>query len=1529
MAGHGGESVGLGGMVRQLLIVVILFWAMSQASLFEGLHPAGIEPMSMAAFGFIVLAAFTLGEMAEHVKLPHITGYLLAGVVCGDFFLGLLSHEVVANLKIFDILAISLIAMEAGSALDIQGLRQRWKAVASLTTSMIVVCLVVGLAFAGLTSGIIPAIGLPFLQGYGTGTVITVGILVGVMILATSPPVTLAVISETKAKGSFTDTLLTSVIINNIQVVVLFAIAIALGHALDTGPLDPTLLEGAAHGAEAAVGHGAAAAGHGADAAHAASGGGGGGAGEVPLAMLKSVILGLAIGAATAVNLRFIRDDAAIAIVALCFVGSFVAEGLGADQLLTFLTAGAYLTSATRQGEPFKKVARTLSGPVYVLFFTLVGAGLHIDALLATFPFAIAIVGMRLVAYWVSIRGAHFAVPLPEALKAYGALGFAPQAGIALTIAIGAKEEFLGWGHEFETLGLAAIALNEMVGPVLLKVSLGLSGEAGAATASDVEQPPPDVAGKGAELLTDELFKGELEEDPFAVEADTGLPSLDERASEVVSELRALSRDIAGGPVASRQVEAQAFLHGLRREFLRTHRRATVHAQDEQQDAAALAAFLQGELGELANRWKGHLLSRAAEVDYSDERELIDYILGRSKTLVAGLPSAVTGQLEPDVLVAAPEDGQVKRAQKLALRMRAKVSRGGQSRVVPLRDIGRYHLEGQLPIYLLELAGLFTITERRLLESARNLLEIYDRQVRGFLHAEAQGASSVAERADVLQRIRKEFEEELQAAMDEVDDLAEETSRVGAHALGRAWTRLADALALAGTPELASKDFRYSRVYPKTRDALLRLDTAFDDAKVTTRGIAGRMAMELELLRLRGHMDPVTEETADQVQRDVHGRITLQLDRIFAALEAGTEAMASAVATESTHAAELLARIEATTEPIVHVVEDAVTIAEGYRNQLRDLRAFDNLLATLTSSIDTLTDVVSAVFNAPAPRGRGLPAPTTPVDVPFRQIVRGVLEGEVGRDLAELSSEIEAQLEAAWSGLQEIDRVLLFNRELARTELEVLGEAPVPQAVLEVLEETLVQAAHRMERRVIALREANQAFEADLDERVRQAVLGNLDDLEKELLDGQLLTPTGRSRTANSGGGIERMRGLTGQALDVLARSDELARSTVGDAALDTARQALGLHPTRELLELGPKVFEPIGASSVVPLAYRRLFSDRSLEAGDLLVGHEARVAELRQVLLGSGAGTSRAVAIVGVSGPGSVRVIQTLFRGIGDDAVVHRTTFSAPGPTPEALDALVTEARQAAQHSDKPAIFVVDGFHWLFTLEPGGFQPLRRFVDLVVETRRQVGWLVSCDAASWHYLDRVLPVDAAFPERLEFEAFDREGLRRALLARHAMSGYFLRFDRPEDTLQWWMREIFATRRQEHALYEEAFFDAIFQASGGHLPDALRLWMAGIRGVHEQEDMVVLGPPPENRLGALRQLDDDTLLALRQAVRQGHLGEEDFAHQFRLAPDEARARLGQLDHWGLIVPARPGYYEIRAELDGAIHRVLVERRLVG
>ena len=124
----------------------------------EGLHP-------LVAFGFIVLTAYTFGELAERVHLPHITGYLLTGVICGPYVSGLLSASVVADLKLFDTLAVALIGLAAGGAIDMRFLMKTARVVVSVLVSQFVAIIAFVTGVVCLVALYLPQLGLGFLEG--------------------------------------------------------------------------------------------------------------------------------------------------------------------------------------------------------------------------------------------------------------------------------------------------------------------------------------------------------------------------------------------------------------------------------------------------------------------------------------------------------------------------------------------------------------------------------------------------------------------------------------------------------------------------------------------------------------------------------------------------------------------------------------------------------------------------------------------------------------------------------------------------------------------------------------------------------------------------------------------------------------------------------------------------------------------------------------------------------------------------------------------------------------------------------------------------------------------------------------------------------------------------------------------------------------------------------------------------------------------------------------------------------------------
>ena len=73
---------------------------------------------TIAAIGFLLLSGTLLSELLGPLGLPHLTGYLIAGIASGPYALKLVDEHTVKNLSPINTLALSLIALAGGAELD-------------------------------------------------------------------------------------------------------------------------------------------------------------------------------------------------------------------------------------------------------------------------------------------------------------------------------------------------------------------------------------------------------------------------------------------------------------------------------------------------------------------------------------------------------------------------------------------------------------------------------------------------------------------------------------------------------------------------------------------------------------------------------------------------------------------------------------------------------------------------------------------------------------------------------------------------------------------------------------------------------------------------------------------------------------------------------------------------------------------------------------------------------------------------------------------------------------------------------------------------------------------------------------------------------------------------------------------------------------------------------------------------------------------------------------------------------------------
>jgi Kef-type K+ transport system membrane component KefB len=203
--------------------------------------------------------------------------------------------------------------------------------------------------------------------------------------------------------------------------------------------------------------------------------------------------IGMGFGLAVALNLilRLLkhRDDAKIISIAFIFVGVGLSLMLGLSLILTTMILGVMVVNRTPKHGRYIRYTIEQAGPViYILFFTLVGARFQINLLPTMGLLGIAYILLRSTGKLGGAWLGGFIGKAEPAVRNNLGFGLLSQAGVAIGLAIAAEGRFSTLGDEGQALGalvVNVIAVStlfvQIVGPVCLKYAISKAGEVGKA----------------------------------------------------------------------------------------------------------------------------------------------------------------------------------------------------------------------------------------------------------------------------------------------------------------------------------------------------------------------------------------------------------------------------------------------------------------------------------------------------------------------------------------------------------------------------------------------------------------------------------------------------------------------------------------------------------------------------------------------------------------------------------------------------------------------------------------------------------------------------------------------------------------------------------------------------------------------------------------------------------------------------------------------------------------------------------------
>ena len=409
------------------------------------------------------LAGLLMSRVCKLLKLPAVTGYLVAGILVGGFCLGSVilpgnytlgfkGSEHLEMLSIISEIALGFIAFSIGSEFRLSELKKTGKQATiigifqAVATSVICVAVLFGLHYILIATTGVDYLPMPAV------------LILSAIATATAPAATLMVVRQYKARGSLTNLLLPIVALDDAVGLVIFAVLFGVSKAVQGGELSVISI-----------------------------------AVEPLIEIVASLLLGAILGYVLSKLEKMFHSNSNRLSLVIAFIFATVAltqlknlhiEGvhIGFSSLLTCMMCGTVFCNVCECSDEMMSRADSWSKPLLIVFFVISGAELDLSVFLQPILVLVGVVYIlsRCIGkYFGAMWSSRMTKCSPDIVKYLGITLF-PQAGVALGMVSTVSKDGVISADVASVVRfviLFAVLVYEIFGPVATKWALTKAGD--------------------------------------------------------------------------------------------------------------------------------------------------------------------------------------------------------------------------------------------------------------------------------------------------------------------------------------------------------------------------------------------------------------------------------------------------------------------------------------------------------------------------------------------------------------------------------------------------------------------------------------------------------------------------------------------------------------------------------------------------------------------------------------------------------------------------------------------------------------------------------------------------------------------------------------------------------------------------------------------------------------------------------------------------------------------------------------------
>mmetsp|Transcript_1766 Transcript_1766/g.4035 ORF Transcript_1766/g.4035 Transcript_1766/m.4035 type:complete len:800 (+) Transcript_1766:86-2485(+) len=434
------------------------------ASLVVSDYTAEEHTKCWATFLMVTLASYVISPYFKKLGFPGLTGNVIVGAICGPYVLGIVQKDDVNSLGYINMFALAYITTSAGAELIVEELRKTLAVILSTVAAMFIfIFAVVALVTKGLANTSLSS----FTNDMSDSQQWAVAMIMAGIATTGSPAAAVAVVRELGAKGKLTAVFLG--ILMTIDVVVLIAMPMVLANAdaeftgipfkaKTAGVVIGTLIASALLGLIVALAYMSTM--------------------RVPRAVLHNLVF--PIGFCVFLACAYLTD----------FLSYHITEEgvhVSFEPLLMCMVGGFVTVNFSKYHHRFVEALEHAGPMIFLPFFTLVGCSLDLITFVKALPFAIVLSIVRMICIFAGTAGPGFLLGQARQQNLTLWMTQVSQAGFSLGLAAQMGKQFKPWGTEFQAVIISCVVVNAFIGPLLCKMALNWSGEAGKALSPEEE----------------------------------------------------------------------------------------------------------------------------------------------------------------------------------------------------------------------------------------------------------------------------------------------------------------------------------------------------------------------------------------------------------------------------------------------------------------------------------------------------------------------------------------------------------------------------------------------------------------------------------------------------------------------------------------------------------------------------------------------------------------------------------------------------------------------------------------------------------------------------------------------------------------------------------------------------------------------------------------------------------------------------------------------------------------------------------